>query len=53
MKPINQKRYYQKPAIQVYELKQRPQLLQGSGLKAGRKSYDGPITETWDEPNEE
>ena len=28
---MTQKRNYQKPVIQVFELKQRPQLLAGSG----------------------
>ena len=31
MKTIIQKRIYAKPAMQVYELKQQPQLLAGSG----------------------
>ena len=28
---MTQKRIYEKPAVQVFELKQRPQLLAGSG----------------------
>ena len=31
MKPIIQKRTYAKPTMQVYELRQQPQLLAGSG----------------------
>ena len=32
MTTINEKRKYEKPAMQVYELQHRPQLLQMSGL---------------------
>ena len=31
MKTIHQKRTYEKPAMQVYELREQPQLLAGSG----------------------
>ena len=37
MTTINKKRKYEKPAMQVYELRQQPQLLAGSGL---RNPYD-------------
>ena len=32
MKTTEQKRKYEKPAMQVYELEQQPQLLAGSGF---------------------
>lgn len=37
MTTINEKRKYEKPAMQVYELKQQPKLLTGSG---DRSPYD-------------
>ena len=39
MKTIYQKRTYEKPAMQVYELRQQPQLLAGSG---GLDDYNRP-----------
>lgn len=42
------KRKYQKPAMQVFELKQTPQLLVGSGNNGSRSPYGDPITDSWE-----
>ena len=34
------KRKYEKPAMKVYELRQQPQLLVGSGTNGSRSPYD-------------
>ena len=34
------KREYEKPSMQVFELKQQPQLLAGSNGQAGVQNYD-------------
>ena len=38
-----EKKLYEKPSMQVFELKQQPQLLQASG------SVDATMTGTWEE----
>ena len=43
---MNKKKLYEKPAMQVFELKQRQQLLQSSG-GGGMQDYD------WNTPGEE
>ena len=46
---------YQKPEMDVIVLRRRQHLLAGSGgvTKGSRKNYGGPITENWDDTNEE
>ena len=44
MTTINEKRKYEKPAMQVYELKHQPQLLQSSG---GLDDYNPQNPATW------
>lgn len=38
------KKKYEKPSMQVFELKHQPQLLQSSG---NRNPYGDPITDEW------
>ena len=40
------KKLYEKPAMQLYEFKQRPQILVGSG-EGGATPYDPQTPETW------
>lgn len=48
MTTINKKRKYEKPAMQVYELRQQPQLLAGSN---GSGNVPGnPDYEPWNDP---
>ena len=44
----NKKRKYQKPAMQVFELKNRQQLLVGSGTNGSRSPYGDPISDSWE-----
>ena len=39
------KKMYEKPSMQVFELKQQPQLLAGS---AKRNPYGDPISDDWE-----
>ena len=41
------KKKYKKPAMQVFELKQQPQILAGSGTDGNRSPYGDPITDEW------
>ena len=43
------KKMYEKPTTKVYELKQQPQLLAGSGVGAMRSGYGTADEYTWDE----
>jgi hypothetical protein len=43
------KKKYEKPSMQVFELKQQPQLLAGSGVGAMRSGYGTADEYTWDE----
>lgn len=44
MTTINEKRKYEKPSMKVYELRQRPQILAGSGDPLNQPDY---IPEGW------
>ena len=37
---MTEKKKYEKPSMQVFELKQQPQLLAGSGDQVGVKNYN-------------
>lgn len=39
MTTINEKRKYEKPSMKVYELRQRPQILAGSGDPLNQPDY--------------
>ena len=41
------KKMYEKPSMEVYELKQQPQLLAGSGGSGGSTPYDPQDPTTW------
>ena len=41
------KKTYEKPSMQVFELKQQPQLLAGSGTDGNRSPYGEPIPWNW------
>ena len=41
------KKKYEKPALQVYELKQQPQLLAGSNPSAGVQNYTYDSEVNW------
>ena len=41
------KKMYEKPTTKVYELKQQPQLLAGSGGSGGSTPYDPQDPTTW------
>ena len=41
------KKKYEKPTTKVYELKQQPQLLAGSGGSGGTTPYDPENPTTW------
>lgn len=43
------KKMYEKPAMQVFELKQQPQLLAGSVGATRGEDYGNAIEDTWDE----
>jgi hypothetical protein len=48
MTAINKKRKYEKPAMQVYELPNQPQILAGS-VQASYGGYDTTIpSQTWE-----
>ena len=42
------KRKYQQPAMQVYELPCRQQLLVGSGTNGSRSPYGDPVDNGWE-----
>ena len=37
---MKKKQFYEKPSMKVFELKQQPQLLAGSGGQAGVQNYN-------------
>ena len=44
---MTEKKKYEKPSMQVFELKQQPQLLAGSGGSGGTTPYDPEDPTTW------
>ncbi len=47
-KKMKTKRIYEKPVMQVFELKQQPQLLAGSGTEGSRSPYNDPSNWNWE-----
>ena len=47
-KMMMKKKIYQTPAIRVFVLRQRKQLLEGSGVQAERSGYHYEGDETWE-----
>ena len=43
------KKKYEKPSMQVFDLKQQPQLLAGSGVQSMRSGYGEAQEYEWDE----
>ena len=41
------KKKYEKPGMQVFELKQQPQILAGSGTDGNRSPYGDPTDWNW------
>ena len=48
MQTTEQKRKYEKPAMRVYELRQQPQILVGSGPSGSRSPYGDPTQWNWE-----
>ena len=44
---MTKKKIYEKPSMQVFELKQQPQLLAGSGFGGNRSPYGDPTNWNW------
>lgn len=45
---ITTKKEYEKPLMQVFELRQQPQLLVGSGTNGSRSPYGDPENWNWE-----
>ena len=43
------RRLYQKPSVKVYELRQTPRILAGSGLRSTHEGYNKNSAQTWEE----
>jgi hypothetical protein len=47
---MKKKQFYEKPSMQVFELEQQPQLLEGSAVGAEHgDDYGTAIEDTWEE----